>query len=406
MRRTHLAALTGLALILAACDQVRLPGLNPVEPELSAEPKGSAAGDAVGGYTEADLQPTPEEIEAERAETTRIAAETAVAAPAPAAPLETPAAGATAMPEDESAPAPAADTAALPPDAALATSLGIVNASRCILPSGAPATPTVAKAAGATELEEPVMGTEAVNALAASLSAFPGIVKIEPRRAEPTGVVASGHCGAVRVARNWFVTAAHCIDEPFDEIRVIGEAANLRSPEAKRASADYAVCHAGYQGTDNGYANDIALVRLSEEQVAGFANVPVARFGATAQALAPANYPVAEMAGWGLTRFDGELSNELLTTRLKILSAGPAAITVTSENGAGPCIGDSGGPLYVTEADGSKTVVGILSVVEQNRTTGHFCEGEYNGRYINLQGYAGWMTSVMALCEDEGAACR
>lgn len=399
MRRSHLAGLTGLFLILAACDQVRLPGLNPSAPDLTAEPKGEAA----GGYTEADLMPTAEEIAAERAEAAR--AEAAAAAPGePGALVEMPADGATTAAPDS------ASTLTLPvtegaPEAALAA-LGLVNASRCALPGGAPATLTAAMAAGATGLEEPVMGTEAVNALAASLSAFPGIVKIEPRKAEPTGVVASGHCGAVRVAPNWFVTAAHCIDEPFDEIRVIGEAANLRSPEAKRAFADYAVCHAGYEGTANGYANDIALVRLSEEQVAGFANVPLARFGATAQPLAPANYPIAEMAGWGLTRFDGELSNDLLTTRLKILNAGPAAITVTSENGAGPCIGDSGGPLYVTEADGSKTVVGILSVVEQNRATGHFCEGEYNGRYTNLQGYAGWMASVMALCEAEGAACH
>lgn len=400
MRRTHYAlagACLMLGLTLAGCDQVRLPGLNPVSPDPADK-----AGEATGGYTETDLQPTPEEIEAERAEAARKAEEDAAAA-------ELPAAGESREPGEDAAPAPSApseDEARLAPEAVRAASLGLVNASRCSLPQGAAPTPTVAMAAGATELEEPVAGTEAVNALAATLGAFPGIVKIEPRRAEPTGAVATGHCGAVRVARNWFVTAAHCIDEPFDEIRVIGEAANLRSPEAKRVSAEYAVCHAGYQGTDNGYANDIALVRLSEEQVASLGNVPVARFGATSRPLAPANYPAAEMAGWGLTRFDGQLSNDLLTTRLKITHAGPAAITVASDNGAGPCIGDSGGPLYVTEADGSKTVVGILSVVEQNRTTGHFCEGEYNGRYTNLQGYAGWIASVMALCDADQGACR
>lgn len=405
MRRTHLAALAGLAFTLAGCDQVRLPGINPS----AAEEKAADTEPAAGGYTETDLQPTPEEIAEEQAEAARIAAEEAAAAEA----LETPAEGTTAAPED--APASSVDAASdtasddeamLTPEALRAASLGLVNASRCTLPGGAAPTPTVAKAAGATQLEEPMVGTEAVNALAASLSAFPGIVKIEPRRTDAAGIVASGHCGAVRVARNWFVTAAHCIDEPFDEIRLIGEAANLRSPDARRTSAEYAVCHAGYQGTDNGYANDIALVRLSEEQIAGLGNVPVARFGQTALPLAPANYPAGEMAGWGLTRFDGQLSNDLLTTRLKIVAAGPAAITVSSENGAGPCIGDSGGPLYVTEADGSKTVVGILSVVEQNRTTGHFCEGDYNGRYTNLQGYAGWISSVMALCEQDGAACR
>lgn len=403
MRRTSLAALCGLPILLAAsltgCDQIRLPGLNPTAPEPGAVQEEPAS----GGYSEADLQPTPEEIEAERAEAARKAAEAAAAA---AEPVEIPAGVTTTLPDGE-APAPETeDEANLSTESTLASALGLVNAGHCALPGGAALTPTVAKAAGATELEEALIGAEAVNALAASLSAFPGIVKIEPRRAEAGGIVASGHCGAVRVARNWFVTAAHCIDEPFDEIRVIGEAANLRSPQARRATAEYAVCHAGYQGTDNGYANDIALVRLSEEQVAAFGNVPVARFGNTGKPLAPANYPTAEMAGWGLTRFDGQLSNDLLTTRLKLTNAGPAAITVSSENGAGPCIGDSGGPLYVTEEDGSKTVVGILSVVEQNRMTGTFCEGEYAGRYTNLQGYAGWMTGVMALCEQDAAACR
>ncbi len=403
MRRSHHHALAGaslsLAVLLAGCDQVKLPGLNPVSPDPA-----EMAEEASGGYTEADLQPTPEEIDAEGAEAARKAAEEAAAAAA-----ETPAAETTTAPSEDEPPAPprpSEDEASLTPQAVQSTSLSLVNASLCSLPNGAAPTPTVAMAAGATELEEPMVGAEAVNALAATLGAFPGIVKIEPRRAEPTGMIASGHCGAVRVARNWFVTAAHCIDEPFDEIRVIGEAANLHSPEAKRTSAEYAVCHAGYQGTDNGYANDIALVHLSEEQVVGLSNVPVARFGATSRPLAPANYPTGEMAGWGITRFDGQLSNDLLTTRLKITHAGPAAITVASDNGAGPCIGDSGGPLYVTEADGSKTVVGILSVVEQNRTTGHFCEGEYNGRYTNLQGYGDWITSVMALCENEPGACR
>ncbi|MDP1554393.1 MAG: trypsin-like serine protease, partial [Hyphomonas sp.] len=138
---------------------------------------------------------------------------------------------------------------------------------------------------------------------------------------------------------------------------------------------------------------------------AAIPSVPVARTGATRLTLAPANYPTGEMAGWGITHFGGQLSNELLKTALRITAVGPAAITVASQGGAGPCIGDSGGPLYVSEADGSRTLVGVLSVVEQNRATGQFCAGDYNGRYTNLQGYAGWIDSVIAFCEAEPAAC-
>lgn len=285
-------------------------------------------------------------------------------------------------------------------------SLQLLNAKACGVDPEATPTPTVAHVAGATTVAEPVVGTAAVNALAATLTSFPGIVKLEPRNTTESGAVSSGHCGATRIANNWFVTAAHCVDEPYEELRLIGESANLRSPLAKTTQGQFAVCHAGYKGTANGYANDLALIRVSDEAIETLANVPIAKFGKTALPLSPVGYKSADMAGWGLTRYGGQLSNELLTTFLDLSTIGPAIITVASRNGAGPCIGDSGGPLYVTEADGAKTLVGVLSVVEQNQTTGEFCAGDYNGRYTNLQGFDDWMQSVMTLCETNPETCR
>lgn len=383
MKRAHLLAVTGLAVLLSACDQVRLPGADLAAPEKPTEAEEAAAAVAAEADTPAAADvATPEAAE-------------------PAGRQETPTVDRDAA-EPGTVSDPAAETASAPAPAAR---LALYNANLCALPADAAPTLTVAAVAGATELEEPSVNPEAVNALAATLSAFPGIVKLEPRRTEDTGLVSSGHCSAVRVRANWFVTAAHCVDQSYDEIRLIGDSANLRSPAARITTADSAICHGGYQGTETSYANDIALVRLNAEQAAAFVNVPVARIGATLQALAPANYAAGEMAGWGLTRFGGQLSNELLETPLAITAVGPAAITVASQGGAGPCIGDSGGPLYVTEADGTKTVVGILSVVEQNRATGQFCAGEYNGRYTNLQGYTGWIDSVIAVCEADPEAC-
>ena len=380
MKRVHLLAAASLAALLAACDQVRLPGAG--EPAIEAPAPAS--------------EDIPQDAEA------AVPADASGALPGDG---ETPTVDRDAPPAETAAAATTAD-AATPAELAAPSRLSLYNATRCALPEGAAPTPTVAAAAGVTELEEPMAGTEAVNALSASLAAFPGIVKLEPRRTEVNGLVASGHCSAVRIRANWFVTAAHCVDQPYDEIRMIGDAANLLSPAARITAAESAICHGGYLGTDNGYSNDIALLRLSAEQAAAIPGVPVARAGTTALPFAPANYPTGEMAGWGLTRFGGQLSNDLLATAIRITAVGPAAITVASQAGAGPCIGDSGGPLYVTEADGSKSVVGILSVVEQNRATGQFCAGDYNGRYTNLQGYTGWIDSVIALCESEPDACK
>lgn len=285
-------------------------------------------------------------------------------------------------------------------------SLAMLNASRCHLEGDGVPTPTVTRVAGATNVAENTVSAQAVNAGTAMLANFPGIVKLEPRNMDTNGNVSSGHCGATRIAQNWFVTAAHCVDEDYQELRLIGEAENIRSPLARITTASVAICHNGYHGIANGYANDIALIRLNDDHIEAIGNVPIARYGKTELPLSPSVYEAADMAGWGLTRYGGQLSNTLLTTTLDVETIGPAMITVATRDGAGPCVGDSGGPLYVTEPDGQRTLVGVLSVVEQNKETGEFCSGTYNGRYTNLQGFEDWMQSVMRLCETNPETCQ
>jgi Trypsin len=390
MKRHLFTGATLIALFaLPACDAVRLPGINPVSEDT------------------ADAAPAEDIAQAEP--------DTLLADAATATTVEggTPTVDRSEAPEDENLVSPESivggDADLIPAqadEAETAPTLAELNAAVCGLPEGAPPTPTVGAVAGADQLEEPSVGAEAVNALAASLVNFPGIVKLEPVKPAEDGMVTTGHCSAVRIADHWLVTAAHCVDQPYEALRIIGTAENLRSPLAHTTEGEFAVCHGGYAGTANGYANDLALIRLTVEEVAALGDVPVARYGDTSKPLAPANYPTGDMAGWGLTHFGGKLSNDLLSAKIRITGTGPSTIYVASQGGAGPCVGDSGGPLYVTEEDGTRTAVGVLSVVEQNRETGQFCAGDYNGRYTNLQGYSAWLGEVMALCDADEATCQ
>lgn len=285
-------------------------------------------------------------------------------------------------------------------------SLAELNAKACGLAPNQALTPTVGAVAGATMVEEQRVGAAAVNALASQLVNFPGLVKMEPRNISESGSVSSGHCSATRIAENWFITAAHCVDEYYQEIQMISGSENIRSPIAHIFLASQSICHGGYNGSANGYANDIALIRVASDQLSTLGDLPIANYGASFKALVPVNYETLDMAGWGLTSFGGQLSNQLLGATLTLESAGPAVINVTSRAGAGPCIGDSGGPLFVTEEDGTRTVVGVLSVVEQNRTTGQFCSGDYKGRYTNLEGYRDWIGSVIERCESDEETCQ
>lgn len=233
---------------------------------------------------------------------------------------------------------------------------------------------------------------------------FPGIVKLEPKRQLDGGATASGHCGATRITKNWFVTAAHCLDDSYDDTVLKVGFEILDKPITREVKADGSICHAAYGGATSGYTNDVALIHVSDEVAATLDDVPTARLIAAGANVTPLNTPTARMAGWGMTAPGGALSNTLLGTEVKVASVGPALIKVESIDGRGPCIGDSGGPLFVAGSEGAPVLTGVLSGVEQ-AAGARACEGDYTARYTNLQGYLNWMQSVISTCDAASGLC-
>ena len=239
-----------------------------------------------------------------------------------------------------------------------------------------------------------------------SLDELPGLVSLLAMQFRENGDISVGRCSAVRISDNWFLTAAHCLDQGFDEIRIIAGTTNLREAEtALIFNADTAVCHGEYRGHEGGLLNDLALVHVADDTLATIRNVPIAAYGAPNQALSPRNYAEVVMGGWGSSGYGAPPSDQLLSGPLMLVGADPSTILAQGVQGAGACEGDSGGPLYVTEEDGQRRVVGVLSSVRS--VAGDVpCAGKYLGRYTNLSGYAGWIETVMTYCETYPDLCE
>ena len=246
--------------------------------------------------------------------------------------------------------------------------------------------------------------SEMIELATASARDLPGIVKLEPERDLNATDVITGHCSATRIGPNWFITAAHCISEGYDRITLKVGSEQLSSSDIRRVQADYAVCHGSFKGNLTGFANDLALVHVSDDTAAQLQDVPVIRWGETSRPFSKSSFHSARVGGWGLIEYGGDLADFLQKEELSIRDIRPDTIRLSSRMGRGPCIGDSGGPLMV-EDDGRPVMMGVLSTLGASRNGG-ICTGEYVASYINLESQKDWIRTTMATCEVDATLCR
>lgn len=226
-----------------------------------------------------------------------------------------------------------------------------------------------------------------------NLDNMPGLVKLEQ-------ILSSGgnqrhHCAATRIAEHWFLTANHCVlmrgtsTEVVDMI-LVGPREDVMQAESIIVPVAGAVCHSAWFSQTGKFDDDLALVYV--EDVGPLHDVKIATMDSSAAPLPPSVYDTAYFAGWGKNGDNRFLQGGSLT----VSNVGETFIMTDNGGEFAPCVGDSGGPLYVYR-DGRPRVVGVLSSV-----TTDACPPFDRAFYMRLKTFEGWIRTTMKICEQKG----
>lgn len=252
------------------------------------------------------------------------------------------------------------------------------------------------KYADAGDMDLPARRSMIVGGVEARAHEFPWQVSIRRKSTD------SHFCGGSIINERWIITAAHCMagETPAIVSVVIGDHTRNDNSNTVRQRLDVDSIHSNPSYNPIRLTNDVSLIKVS---------TPI-QFSADLQPVcgpdrsSDYHYRKSVCSGWGTIVSGGACCPQTLryvslnvTTNAFCDAEYPrdqitADMICASDNSGGntrdSCQGDSGGPLAVKEADGTFTLVGIVS-------WGIGCASGYPGVYSRVTHFHDFILNII-----------
>lgn len=239
--------------------------------------------------------------------------------------------------------------------------------------------------------QQPPIQAKIIGGERSNIEAWPwmaGLVKKNLRTFDGT------YCGASLIAKQWVLTAAHCVEKYSPEdLDVIVSKAHLSSDTGERISIESIIMHPSFDS--NTLDNDLALVKLSTPSTyLPISLLPTYSNQGQTGALVTA-------IGWGTISATKNLFPESLhQVDLSLISKKQCSsvydltnnmiCTDSLQGGKDTCQGDSGGPLIIFDTESqSWRQIGITS-------WGRGCAlKDFYGVYTRIQNYTSFISDTI-----------